>query len=987
MSIGNRRGTMGLDAFFEGLDLDSPRELGGDTLESAYLRSAAVLSSFDPRDLAPVLPNTPSKPAKSAAAYLEPSTMVGGAPTLAWPTPQRDPWRLRFSEAVQQVGDDPYRLTLTPAARRTVLGQMGGREALQAALAANRERPDDPIQQAFERLVAGEEVLTPDSTREELSAVSHAVGWLDGLIDQLPDPAEVKQRLEQAEILRVFQRLVEGHFAGRREELSRLRDHIGLLPSESLASQARRVFREVGYSVFQRPPLVVHGPGGIGKSTLMAKLLLEHLEADETARFPFAYLNLDRSSLDAGQPLTLLIDAAWQLGVQFPAHRSAFQDVSLTAGHAFARQDELEAEKSIVNWSFLLQDLGRVLDAAVPGDAPFVVVVDTFEEAQVFGDSVVKGVWRFLQRLQEIVPRTRSIVAGRAPVRETWITEEVELREFDPESARAALRDMFAELGFAEVPEGVLSDVVGTVGGNPLSLRLAARVVQQEGPKALQSVKSRQKLFRRLKAEQIQAILHGRILKHLKDKSLAKIAYPGLLVRRITPGVIAEVLAGPCELTLAPPEDATSLFASLAKEVTLVEADHDDPDPPALRHRENVRRLMLSDLSRVREDVAEAIHRGAVAYYEGRDDPVSRAEEIYHRLWLGEPASVIEARWSPDMNLAHHLASALEELRPRQRAILASCLGVSLDPDSRKEAEREEWERSAARRAEQLLASGEAQAALDVIHEERGERLAGSPLWRLEVGALRALGDDKRARRVANQGLEETAKEGDTALSIALLLQLAQLEETQGRLGPALEAAEEADQLAAEAGREVDGLRAAVIRARLLRKRGTEKALIQRERVAEQLRREVSSHRHDLPAHPALYREIVAELGETDLDVLKDAVARLGLELVDDAQIDDLARSLESWNRWLGQTRADDGVGPLSRMVEVGPSVTDWRAWVEENLGSRLSRSIVRFLDAFLANEVIQGSLTRQFRAEVEHTLRPAETRARARKRPHRRTL
>jgi hypothetical protein len=53
------------------------------------------------------------------------------------------------------------------------------------------------------------------------------------------------------------------------------------------------------------------------------------------------------------------------------------------------------------------------------------------------------------------------------------------------------------------------------------------------------------------------------------------------------------------------------------------------------------------------------IHRAAVAFFSAGSGPEDRAEEIYHRLWLDQSPSEIEARWLSGIELS--LRGAVEE--------------------------------------------------------------------------------------------------------------------------------------------------------------------------------------------------------------------------------------------------------------------------------------------------------------------------------------
>ena len=966
-----------LDAFFSKLDLHAPETIGADKLERAYLESAAVLSEFVPADLRPTGEVQNQK--QSAEKYFEtPEQSASEYPDndMAWDMPDEGPWILHFKEAVEPVVDESTvnRWTISANKRRTILSQIGGRKAIQAAIDANPQRPDDPTQRAFEAIIAGKRIDINKLARQDLYGLIQASSWLEGVIEDLPDIQAIKSQLDRVDLIQTFRKLVGNHFSGREKELRKLRDYVGFIPSDSMLSIANRAISSVSNSFMGRRPMVIHGPGGIGKSTLLAKFILDHFESVDQGQFPFAYLNFDRSRLEAGQPLTLIIDAAWQLGIQFSHAQKEFGYFAQTASEHLSRQDAMESSKSGVAWEEIFHDFSKILLEAAPGDAPFVLVLDTFEEVQFLGPQYVAIVLEFLVTLQQEVPRLRAVIAGRAPIERGLFSEELELHEFDLTSARSAARLIFEELGINPDKE-VLAQIVDTVGGNPLSLWLAARIVKEEGAKALESIKTRRLLLLRMKSEQIQAILHGRILTHLHDKNLVKIAYPGLLVRRITPEIIAEVLAGPCKLQLKTPDEATQLFELLQREVALVEPDRDDPENQVLRHRENVRRLMLDDLARVQPDVAEKIHRKAIEYYKNRSGSIARAEEIYHRLRLGQSATKIKERWAED--LGPYLTPALEELAPRARAILADRLGVTLDARTLKDANQEDWERAAQRRADAYLKAGEFREALNVL-SERKERLPSSELYKLEVNAQRGLGNLRKARLVANEGLDNAGKAGALLLTTKLLLLLALIDEEENQIDSALAHAEQAAVEARTLSEELDELRAIIACVRLLRKKETPAANKQRLALIDNVVEKVRKHDRKLPNHPALFREVVAELGDTDFDILKNGIAKLGFEFSKPGQVRDLARALAKWDEQLRSERKGGGsIGPLADLAQlkVGSKggkekpALEWKDWIERNSGSRLTKQILRFLDYFPTHPDAQMSLTEQFRSAVENTI------------------
>src|SRR5262249_54021542 len=158
----------------------------------------------------------------------------------------------------------------------------------------------------------------------------------------------------------------------------------------------------------------------------------------------------------------------------------------------------------------------------------------------------------------------------------------------------------------------------------------------------------------------------ARLLDHIKDPRVRAVAHPGLVVRRITPDVIRDVLAGPCGIAPMTQLDAAEVFDALRREATLCEPSPDGDG--ALVHRADVRALMLPGIQRDAPATTRHIHEAAVAYYAAEaylaalpaSDHVARREELYHRLMLGQGSADLDRRWDP--RAGQELAVAVDEL-------------------------------------------------------------------------------------------------------------------------------------------------------------------------------------------------------------------------------------------------------------------------------------------------------------------------------------
>ena len=137
-----------------------------------------------------------------------------------------------------------------------------------------------------------------------------------------------------------MRRLMGGGFVNREAELERLRAYVGGQPPAA--------------------PLFVCGPGGVGKSTLLAKFLLNELERRDRA---VAYLDIDRPTIMPEQPMTLLAEAVPQLAMQLALPERAAGLIELIS-ESLGRREEtrhVESDVSIVPNDWVFEQFAELL--------------------------------------------------------------------------------------------------------------------------------------------------------------------------------------------------------------------------------------------------------------------------------------------------------------------------------------------------------------------------------------------------------------------------------------------------------------------------------------------------------------------------------------------------------------------------------------------------------------------------------------------------
>jgi len=205
-------------------------------------------------------------------------------------------------------------------------------------------------------------------------------------------------------------------------------------------------------------------------------------------------------------------------------------------------------------------------------DVPNVWVLDTFEVAQRQAPTAIDRLWSFLDRLQGACPRLRVVLCGRAPVSD-HATVDLPLGELDPVAAAEMLRQ---QLDGLDLPKVFLRRIVTAVSAQPVSLRIAVlyiRAAATGGASSFDTAEKRRDLLLSLSASEVEGVLYRRILDHVEDDDVRRIAHPGLALRRVTPEAIQAILARPCGLGRVDRAQAQHLFYALSRELSLVEPD------------------------------------------------------------------------------------------------------------------------------------------------------------------------------------------------------------------------------------------------------------------------------------------------------------------------------------------------------------------------------------------------------------------------------
>lgn len=722
------------------------------TLLARYQRRLASVARQDAPGMDPV-----RQTYRHAAAVLDCFTFASLHPAASGLS-HDNPRALLFDDTQTKPGGMAQQwFTLVLPVRIAALRELGSRAAMRRALERNPERPMTPLQAMWEAYLATGTLPALDEIGYgELALVCEILSWLDGLDPQLPPLGAAHDWLRRRSILASFEHLVDLSFTGRTQELELIRKHIGVPPpSHGLAVPLHQL--RMLLPLTHPLVLAVHGPGGVGKSALIGKLLLEHSKAVPGAQIPFAYLAFDQASMRIDATFTILREAAAQLELQFPGQGDVFaafratvlqfrdERGALVSGDAAAPPRQIapmvtlgQEEKLHAQFGKLLHAIGRHQAGQAVLYTPVMLVFDTFEEVQYRDKEDLSPFWRMLKQLHLHYPQLRVIICGRAAL-SSHPSYPVELRQMA--LGELAFDDRCALLGKLGVTnDHMAAAIADQVGGNPLTLRLAARVALTDpaatSDKGIDNLVTRRLLLFQIDAQLVQGQLYRRVLQHIHDPRVRSLAHPGMVLRRIDPEVIVRVLAPVCLPDLAraaEPEqskEAWRLFNELRREHALVTFDATDG---ALVYRADIRNSLMRLLEHDRYGDVRRLRRAAIAFYQEHDGVSARAEELYHRLALGDDdPALLDARWLPGVESL--LAPGLDDYPDTMKAWLASRMSLEVPRDVFMQADIAYWERNITRKIQAALSEGRPQDALMLLRE-RDSRSADSPLYALEAKA------------------------------------------------------------------------------------------------------------------------------------------------------------------------------------------------------------------------------------------------------------
>jgi hypothetical protein len=553
-------------------------------------RFAALSGSFDPQSLVHVLGDVSTSVVLGVTADLADACDTGS---------EGGGWLMRAS------------------ARQREIDRWGNEGELDEAIEWRRTLPVDvATEDLLDALVgsgnyeesAVQETIAGDAERDTLNRIAVA---LDRAGERAPAHGAleaVRSALGRLDARERSEAMLRRGFYGRELELAQIAEW---LTKPALARPVRS--------------LLISGLPGIGKSTLIDEAASRASSVEPP--FLLVRLDFDRSALDVQDRVGLTMEISRQVSIAVGNEAATLQQARLVA--AGATPTPTVAVKG-EGREHVPDELSTVLGEVVArAGRPILMLLDTMEVLRGRGETHPGRLFDCLDELCARGLRPLAVVAaGRGDALDSApdrIGRRIELEGLDPADADAMLTRL-------EVPPTAFPTINELAEGNPLVLRLAARVAREAGPQALSGAEGRR--------EVAAAYLYRFLLSRIGDPKLRELAEPGLVVRRINADVIGEVLAPVLRLELQPGE-AVMLFEALATQHWLVEAD----TPGWVRHRSDIRTVLLRLLYEGgSKRTATRIDRAAAKWFARRTEPFAAIEAAYHELQAmrggGEPASI-----------------------------------------------------------------------------------------------------------------------------------------------------------------------------------------------------------------------------------------------------------------------------------------------------------------------------------------------------------
>jgi len=552
--------------------------------------------------------------------------------------------------------------TITPDARRRVLSELASSGKLVEVASTAGSNGDDVFGAFLRKALTGASIpaadLDPRSLDELHTALQFARPFTDGAME-----SEVNKVL------------------GRRDA----EETVSYVRPKRMFGRDRELDEIIRFASFSGPSeestLLVNGIGGAGKSALLSEAVAR-IRGTDWSGPAVVWFDFDRALFGSLDTMTMLLEFTRQLSLHLPdlaRKLSEFRKVGRERWQGLMgrhRSYQQRAGYDSELWSLW----NEILAGSLPLHKPVVLILDTFEEILLRESYELRILNRWVETLRTEggIRGLRTIISGRigseAPVLELQRARRLDLDDLNTYDA-VALLSHFIDAEGSNPLDFPTQELAEALGGHPLMLKLAGRYCASIGPEATEDLLGQQEGD--LRKELSYGFLYSRILSRIrsKDAAIAKLAHPGLALRRVTPEIIQEVLAEPCDLGEIDAQRARDIFGELVRQVWLVErVGHHQAV-----HRAELRRHMLPLIANQAPEAFKRVHESAARYYSALSDPylspsLQNIERRYHELFLAR-ADELDSDLSALLDI---VGQDVEALDPSIRALLKGSGGHAL---------------------------------------------------------------------------------------------------------------------------------------------------------------------------------------------------------------------------------------------------------------------------------------------------------------------
>lgn len=436
-----------------------------------------------------------------------------------------------------------------------------------------------------------------------------------------PDADEVRTYLDQAKYLSEYELLIT-NFVGRKEEIEKLSTFI---------SDPENYYTWRG--------VILTGFGGAGKSSLLAKFAFDMVHGDSEAP-PVIVLDFDKPGMDPTDSQWLEAEMADQVAAQYPEYSNMLQEAknisaSLRRKRPTTRYNVQAESKSIGRSSRdpVLRTINRVISQKLPGSKSLVLILDTYEEVVHRDLSERLTVW--LDDVYDILSdfNVRVIFSGRLfddaieSLKTTGrIVDVIKVEDFDREITITFLQHQGLDDTLAEqVADSEL------LPHRPLELKLLAKALLA-GDITMRELEEEMRNGGERAKELFSGLVYKRVMQRITNEVAQTLAFPGFVLRYLTPELIQKVLVPALELPYMDEYDAQNAINTLSSHTWLTARSGSQQ----LWHRRDLRRSMLKLMIADRPDEARRIHEAAIKFFGDKESGEDRAESMYHRLMMVE---------------------------------------------------------------------------------------------------------------------------------------------------------------------------------------------------------------------------------------------------------------------------------------------------------------------------------------------------------------